>query len=419
MNLIFKLLTPLLLLTVTLALPAQGVWTQKQDFPYYKVTNCVSFSIGDYAYVGMGDTSVNTVKLVPNFYRYDPSMDTWQPIATFPGKPRTSAITFVVNGMGYVGLGSTTDSLYSDMFRYDPTTDTWTQLNNFAGGARYGAFAFEVNNAAYIGAGVDIPATEHYLNDLWKYDPVADTWENKGNGSFETRRESLAFSINGKGYMVGGVKNIGSTVTPFVDLWEYNPQNNAWTKKLGPDGAVLGFSNAPVFVVNGIAYMCYGTKWHVATYDPVTNKAKIQGDFLGNNNVARRNAVGFAVNGKGYFGLGYQSSWSQPALTGAYKDIWEFTAPVSTQQPLNPDLDIHIAPNPTTGLVNVSGTLSQAGTVRAVLTDIHGRTLREAQWELPGATFSQYLDVTGCTSGTYFLTLFTDNGVRSLPLLVD
>lgn len=49
-------------------------------------------------------------------------------MSDFPGEARNNAIAFVLNGKGYVGLGTNSTTMFKDFYEYDPATDTWTKI---------------------------------------------------------------------------------------------------------------------------------------------------------------------------------------------------------------------------------------------------------------------------------------------------
>jgi len=78
------------------------------------------------------------------FYRYDPSSDSWTRNADFAGDGRNSAIGFAIGNFGYLGTDANTTGFYVSYFwRYDPSLDSWTQISFFGGGYRAGQWRFQ------------------------------------------------------------------------------------------------------------------------------------------------------------------------------------------------------------------------------------------------------------------------------------
>lgn len=141
------------------------------DFPYYYgLGSTTSFSIGDVGYV-----------LFPNnyFWKFDLASKQWTRLNNFPGSARGSAISFVLNGYGFIGAGNKfgTEKTLNDLWKYNPLTDSWT-FCSYIPNSRFGALAFTANSKAYIGYGrmINPNYTSNrdyfiYLNDFYEFDP--------------------------------------------------------------------------------------------------------------------------------------------------------------------------------------------------------------------------------------------------------
>ena len=58
--------------------------------------------------------------------------DYWTQKADFRELEETSCISFSIGNKGYIGLGSDMDQhYYNDFWEYDPFTNAWTQKANF------------------------------------------------------------------------------------------------------------------------------------------------------------------------------------------------------------------------------------------------------------------------------------------------
>ena len=143
-----------------------NTWIQKSNIignnrhhPYY-------FGIGDYAYVGFGhgslpgpgnNSSLSTY-IYNDFYRYDPSNDSWLQLADFPSEARVAGTQFSYNGKGYIlsGDGDDHQSLTSGEFwEYNPANDSWSQLPSHPGGAIWAPGNFVIGCDVYFLLGQD------------------------------------------------------------------------------------------------------------------------------------------------------------------------------------------------------------------------------------------------------------------------
>ena len=116
-----------------------------------------------------------------------------------------------------------------DAWMYDISENKWHQRDNFPGDERRYLVAFAIGNKIYAGTGQK--AAGAIFNDLYQYDIAVNEWTGEKIDTpdgFEARYNAVAFSLNDKGYIVGGRKNIN---TVFNDVWQYDPENDSWNKK--------------------------------------------------------------------------------------------------------------------------------------------------------------------------------------------
>jgi len=260
----------------------------------------VSFVIDNTVYIGLGENGNTFYK---DFWKHSLTTNSWERIADFPGDARTNSNAFSINGMGYVGLGScsTADTTFQDLYSYNPTTDEWTKLNDFNGGFRTKAVCFVIGSDAYIGTGNDKDGNSQ--KDFWKYNYSTDTWiKLTATFSGDIRQSASAFTINGKGYVVGGCYFSDYTVQ-LSDIQEYNPVTNTWTEKIFADGINLSFNDATAFGYYGKGYICYGNKNTVVKYNPFDNSIENLGNILNLEDV-RISSINFILNDTAYVGLG-------------------------------------------------------------------------------------------------------------------
>jgi N-acetylneuraminic acid mutarotase len=188
----------------------------------------------------------------------------------------------------------------------------WTQKATFPGAARYDAMSFEIGTKGYVIGGFDGGTT--FFKDVWEYDAVNNTWTQKQNFN-STRWMSISFSIGSKGYIATGD---GSTNYP-NDFWEYNSSTDTWNKKSSPP--IAGRAAGIGFAINGHGYIGLGYDtsniFHkdLWEYDTATNNWSQKADFPGGK---RAFAVGLSINGRGYVGTGKDST------TDFYNDFWEY-----------------------------------------------------------------------------------------------
>lgn len=194
-----------------------NTWSQLNNFPL-RVGGSSCFVISDTAYVGLGLDENNFSH--KQFYKYNVGSDTWSEIDSFPGGERSLAMSFAVNGKGYVGCGFD-GSEHNDFYEYNPTTNSWVAKANFPGTARQTGMGISLGNTGVIGFGYDGAAT----SDLYRYNPSTNTWSQIANSSVSPRWAGGSFVLNDTLYVVGGENG------PFYgDCWRYNSASNTWTQ---------------------------------------------------------------------------------------------------------------------------------------------------------------------------------------------
>lgn len=148
----------------------------------------------------------------------------------------------------------------------------WVESSTFDGNSRSGAVSFTIGDKGYLVTGYD---GDDYLSDTWEYNSEDDYWVRKADFPGTARSGAVGFTINGKGYLGTGY-NGDNGEDELSDFWEYDPTTDTWTQKA---------------------------------------------DFAG---TARYGAIGFAINGNGYVGTGYDGSQQKDFYKyDATTDSWE------------------------------------------------------------------------------------------------
>lgn len=282
---------------VNLTLQGIGVennlqWAQRANFKGHIFSS--KFSIGNKGYVINFDNHV---------WEYTPNSNQWIQKNDFPGDNRNGSTTFVINGKGYLALGSN----QKDVWEYSPQTDTWIRKTNFPGIGRSNALSFVLHNKAYI-AGGNSAFAPNSLTDFWEYDPSNDTWTQKQD-LISPIDQGISFALGNKGYV--GLGNQSNSI------YEYDLTSNQWLLKTTYPGNAN--ASAVAFVINNIAYLGtglnatqMGTKdfWQYSnnSWQPIT-------DFP----IEKSAASAFIINNKAYVGGGFIHSY------GLVYDFWKFT----------------------------------------------------------------------------------------------
>lgn len=230
--------------------PSSNSWTQIANYPLGKIYHSTAFVIGDKAYVGTGRLTTGTY--TNKFYEYNPLTNVWTAIADFPGLPRRGAVSFVVNGKAYVGTGQTNSGYVADFFEYNPISNSWSPKASIPGLPRTSSVAFAIDNYGYLGTG---NTTSGSINDFYRYDPTTNQWIVRAPVGPTYRQEATGFAVNGKGYI--GTGDDYSSGNNFGDFWEYDPTSNTWVEIQEFDGTARRYLSS--MVIGNRAYCGTGT----------------------------------------------------------------------------------------------------------------------------------------------------------------
>jgi N-acetylneuraminic acid mutarotase len=251
--------------------------------------------------------------------------DDWEKIGDFPGGKRSRSIHFKINNKYYVGYGWDHSTTKKDFWEYDSETKVWVEKKEVPH-AIYGGVSFVINGTAYVGQGI----SNVYPNyRFWKYDSKLDVWSRIADFpgyEFSTITGASAFSYNGMGYVINGNENF----TWEKEFWQYDPVANSWERLDDFPGKPRHQSSH--FIINGKVYICGGSN-HLGDgnstfyndfweYDFETKIWTQKADFPGKGRVG---GVGFVINNRGYYGLGWRNAEDYDIgyaeLTG---DLWEY-----------------------------------------------------------------------------------------------
>ena len=293
-----------------------GDWLLRSAFEGIPRGNATSFVIGTNVYLGMGFNSAQTNTALnyylQDFWMWDTQKDFWTRLPDFPGQPRIGAVSFVLNGKGYMGVGYNGTDKLNDFWEFDPATNLWTQKANFMGTPRYGSVGFALNNLGYIGTGYD----NNDNRDFYQYDPVADQWTQIASMGGEKREGAVAFTYNGKAYVTTGTDN----GLDLLDIWVFDPTTDTWTEKnkLNLNSAyTIPRADGSAFVLGSKAYVCLGYNSGVRVdcweYDFAADNWTRKTDFEGS---ARQDAVSITFNNRAFIATGRSGN-------AFYDDIWE------------------------------------------------------------------------------------------------
>jgi N-acetylneuraminic acid mutarotase len=257
---------------------SKGVWKKGDNFlPFAARQKGVAFSIGEQAFVGLGQISITGLGLdyYAGIWRFDPAgnagQGAWTRMDNFPGVARSGACAFVIGSKAYVGSGERYDEIdndlvyFDDFYEFNPQAARGSQWKAIAAvpfrspstgltsrTGRSGAVAFAIGNNGYVATG---RFASTLLKDCWRYNPQTNAWSLMQDLPNEAgvRYNATGFSLRNRGFISGGE---GFNSAFYRDLWEFNPSaglQGAWEKRANFPG--LPRSSAYAFTVGERAFV--------------------------------------------------------------------------------------------------------------------------------------------------------------------
>lgn len=225
-------------------------WVQKANFPGVARSGAVGFAIDGKGYFGTGYDGDDKLK---DFWSFDPEANVWEQKADFAGSERYGAVGFAVSGNGYIGTGYDGSEL-KDFYKYNPSTNTWVQSVGFGGDKRRDALTFSIGNKVYMGTGLHNGA---YENDFYVFDGSTEVWSRLKDLDDDDEDYAILLSggvgltLDGMGYIVTGEAGGVSK-----NVWEYNPLTDTWDEK--PDFEGTARQDAIAFSFSDKAFVAMG-----------------------------------------------------------------------------------------------------------------------------------------------------------------
>jgi N-acetylneuraminic acid mutarotase len=269
---------------------AYSQWKKVTSMPGDVTAYGFSFTLGTKVYYGGGESvppfTASSVIYYQKMYAYDTVAHSWTAMANFIGAARSHTACFTLNGKAYVGTGVTVGygssgitsrTEYKDFYEYNPATNTWRKVADFPGTGRVDATAFSINNKGYVGLGASSQTIFGTLftcyQDLYSFDPVANTWLKLANYPGTARRLTATYVYKNIAYVGLG----RPAQTPLIsvglpDFYAYNPLSNTWTVSTPAPGAL--------YRAGAIAFV-YGTKAYIgcANYYLTSNSSGLVGEY--------------------------------------------------------------------------------------------------------------------------------------------
>jgi len=203
--------------------PSSNSWSQIPDIPGEPRQYTGRFVIADTGYVVCGVSPNNHLNEV---WGYCPSANEWDQKASLPAEGRASPIAFSIGGFGYCGTGRNDNGFLRDFWEYNPEKDNWEQLDDFPGLARFEAQGASIGNDAFVGLGVVL--IDNTLEDWWRFNPLEKSWGLSRSFEGINRAYCLELTANGKIFIACGLDKEGNYLS---EVFSFNPLNTTWAQE--------------------------------------------------------------------------------------------------------------------------------------------------------------------------------------------
>nr|WP_239057065.1 kelch repeat-containing protein [Paludibacter sp. 221] len=187
----------------------------------------------------------------------------------------------------------------------------WSKKAAFPDGGRSSSTVVSVGEKAYVLFGRNSSGT--YKNDCWQYDSQQNSWTKKSSCPGFPRVKPVSFELNGKIYTGLGYYPLAVSSSMYLyndslylkDFWMYDPSTDIWERKV--DIPLKGTDACSGFIYDGEIYV--GMGFHGLSfghewckYTPETNEWTVLNNFPG---VARFGGVACSNGENVFFGTGY------------------------------------------------------------------------------------------------------------------
>ncbi|HRH68478.1 MAG TPA: kelch repeat-containing protein [Flavobacteriales bacterium] len=332
-------------------------WTQLPDFPGTARDDATAFAVGNAVYVGTGRDV--DFALRNDWYAFNTVTGEWNAIAAMPTTGRQYCAAFADGQYGYVFGGVDANGLLNELWRYDPMTDAWEQRTSLPGPGRSASVAFDSGLICTGMLAGGIPTDE-----VWHYDAAADSWSEKAPVPGGPRHRACGSGAN---ELIFGGAN--AAFEALSDAYGSSPPWDAWYPILEMPGPRYGADGCRNFVVGGASaadeyhdgtWMFHGP-WGWTISEPFPGGPRRGGVMTANANVT-------GLDVRLYYGTGVD-------LSERKNDWWSFDYYFgAVEEHVSPSVKGY--PNPTNGLIRFD--LSDNGRkVPYEVFDITGRSIQQ------------------------------------------
>ena len=296
--------------------------------------NAASFVIGDKGYVVGGYGFYFVPTYFNSTWEFDSYDYSWREFDTLPGAPRRAGAAFAIGNKGYYCGGIGADGEYfSSLLEFDPQQPAgsqWTELKNdpFPDGGFYDGISFVIDGIGYVGTGLrSIHGTSNRYYSFDPSKPEGSRWSEIATPGASGRQGASVFVIGSRAYIIGGQSN-KYRVASFECYDAATKEFTVISENIVDDYNInkLYRYNASAFSIGNDGYLTCGVKFtgevlrDTWRFTPDGGKGKWQmiSDFEGSN---RYSATCFVVGRYGFLLCGQNGNFS----TSFKDDVWLFS----------------------------------------------------------------------------------------------
>ncbi|TVQ17296.1 MAG: hypothetical protein EA361_02800 [Bacteroidetes bacterium] len=150
--------------------PQSDSWHPSAHLSVPVISQTIAFSIDNDGYMGTGIDHLSG-SLTNTIYRYNLLNDSWTEVSEFPVSI-AEGIGFSIDGVGYAGLGRSEQGENREIYTYDPMLDQWKWVTTYPDIHTRGCVTFTIEGKVYIGTGRYYPLqVARYTNAFYEFDP--------------------------------------------------------------------------------------------------------------------------------------------------------------------------------------------------------------------------------------------------------
>ena len=205
------------------------IWTQKANFPNIGRNHPAMVNVGDKIFIGCGSNNTGNLG---DWWEYDISNDGWQQKTDLPANHRHHPFYFGIGNYAYVGFGhgsvigpgsnpNSNSNIYNDFYRYDPSNDSWLQLSDFPSESRVAGTQFSYNGKGYILSGDGDNHGPLDSGEFWEYETSNDSWLQLNSHPGDAIWAPGNFVIDCNVYFLLGQNNNTAPSTYVGNIYQY------------------------------------------------------------------------------------------------------------------------------------------------------------------------------------------------------